>query len=89
MKRARHCWKAILPVKTPIDEGYGSRIVAEFTARQRAADSLLYNCAGFEWDSTISRYVISVRDHIVATVRTVAEVREFCMMHNGRLTKQD
>ncbi len=60
-------------------------IVRQHEARHAAADSLLFNSAGFYWDESISRFVISVRGMIVATPKTLKEVKAFSAMHNDRL----
>jgi hypothetical protein len=67
-------------------EQFGKDAVARYYARHAKADDLQYNSAGFTWNAAIKRYEIEVREHIVATFATLAEVKTFSAMHNTERT---
>ncbi len=80
-----HTVAAILIMKNLAD--YCSAALAKHEKRHAEADSILFNSAGFWFDRDIKRYVITVRECIVAEVRTIAEVKSFSAMHNNRLAE--
>lgn len=63
-----------------------SDAVARYYARHAAADDLQYNAAGFWFDRKSETFFVEVREHIVATFKTLVGVREFCDMHNTERT---
>ncbi len=65
-------------------ESYIAKVQADADARHAAADSILFNSAGFYFDG--SRYVIEVRGMIVANFKKVSEVKAFSWMHNSRIS---
>jgi hypothetical protein len=64
-------------------EQFGKNAVARYYARHAKADDLQYNSATYTWNAKIKRYEIEVRNYIVATVATLAEVKAFSAMHNA------
>ncbi len=66
---------------------YCAAALAKAEKRHAEADSLLFNSAGFWFDRDSKRYVITVRDCIVAEVKTIAEVKSFSATHNNRLAE--
>lgn len=59
-------------------ETYAQNALAAARARHAANGHDMF--AGFHFNG--SRYVVEVMQHVVAELRTVAEVRDFCQMHN-------
>lgn len=48
-------------------------------------DPLRDDLAFFYWDYTRKVYVVEVSGWVVFAPRTLAELRAFCLMHNGRI----
>ena len=61
-------------------QDFSNAALARFEARHRDTDSVLFNTAGFTKQG--SKYVVTVRDYIVAEFSTIAEVKAFSAMHN-------
>lgn len=57
--------------------------VARFEQRHAEADSLLLNTAGFHYVRETETFIVEVRGHVVARLKTLVGVREFCEMHNA------
>lgn len=62
---------------------FGASAIARHEAKHRAADSLLFNSAGFAHNGVA--YVVEVAGHVVLETSDLSRVRAFSAMHNGRL----
>jgi hypothetical protein len=68
-------------------ESFGAAAIARHEAKHEAADSLLFNSAGFTFDQARRCWVVTVRGHVVAEPKTFRAVRAFVEMHNGRVAE--
>lgn len=64
---------------------FAAAALKRFNERHAAADSILFNSAGFVWNAAAKFFEIEVRGMIVATPKTLAGVKAFSEMHNNRL----
>jgi len=64
---------------------YSAAALAAYRSRHNAdTDTLLFNLAAFAWNDAEGIFEIEVRGFTVACVKTLPEVKRFCLMHNSR-----
>lgn len=66
-------------------EQYAASALAAYNRRHEIADDLQYNSAGFHFDRTAKRFVVTVRDMVVGEFKSITDVSDFSMMHNSRI----
>ena len=64
---------------------YSQNALAAFAARHSAADSALWNSAGFYWNDSTHMFEVTVRDFIVLESSDFSTVERFVKAHNSHL----
>ena len=65
---------------------YSQNALSAFAARHSAADSALWNSAGFYWDDFTHVFKVTVRDFIVLESSDFSTVKRFVEAHNSHLS---